>query len=765
MKTAISSIKLTFLFFSLILSEFIYSEIEVDGKVIEEEWSSAIVVEDFFEIFPFTLNDPAYKTRLLILEKEDGLYFGFINSQPKETLRSQLHQRDDRDPKADRVGVSIDFDGDSLQAYDFTVSLGGSLWDSVYTNSDQGDSDWDADWQAATSEGENGWYAELFIPWSVTPMKKQIGEVRKVRLAAWRQAYEISRAFSTARSNPYRSQFLSYFKEYEFKKVDAGRIDFFPYLTTSNERTTNSTNFNGGAEIFWKIDSNSQFNITFDPDFGQVESDDVVINFSATETFYQDKRPFFSENQSLFRIDGYRFFHVINTRRIGASPDYNCSQYESQIEEICNSSKEDYSDIDAAFRYTSLGQNYDVGFLGAFESNSPFSSGRDFAAARVRTSFNNLTYGYLGTYTQNSVLDRNANVNAFDFDYRPSKMTSLYAVLLNSNVNGQSGYGGRIMFSHMFNPQLMTGLGLLYMGENIDMNDMGYQSRNNRISFGGRTSYEQTNFSEEDLTLKRNYRVSYMWKTSNRGDREPAGLEFKFENDFKNNSSVEFEMDYSTKGKDVTITRESPLALYVNRPEGKGVSFKYSSPRNSKFTYTLYGRRGNGSEYGGNRGWTSKYYLGLGYQPSSNLSYYVGFSDEKENNWLNWTKDNLLATYDREQRNLNATIKWFKGNKHELRVRAQLVSFTARNGIPYIADSSGDLFLSNYEVNSFTLGNLAFQIRYKYEILPLSYLYLVYTKGGSVFELDEEDSFEEIVKRPWLEPDRDNFTIKVRYRF
>ena len=53
MKTAISSIKLTSLFFLLILSEFIYSEIEVDGKVTEEEWGSAIVVEDFFEIFPF----------------------------------------------------------------------------------------------------------------------------------------------------------------------------------------------------------------------------------------------------------------------------------------------------------------------------------------------------------------------------------------------------------------------------------------------------------------------------------------------------------------------------------------------------------------------------------------------------------------------------------------------------------------------------------------------------------------------------------------
>ena len=107
MKTKSFFVKLKIFFFFIFLADFIYSEIEVDGKVTEEEWSSAIVVEDFFEIFPFTLNDPAYKTRLLILEKEDGLYFGFINSQPKETLRSQLHQRDDRDPKADRVGVSI----------------------------------------------------------------------------------------------------------------------------------------------------------------------------------------------------------------------------------------------------------------------------------------------------------------------------------------------------------------------------------------------------------------------------------------------------------------------------------------------------------------------------------------------------------------------------------------------------------------------------------------------------------------------------------
>ena len=75
-------------------------------------------------------------------------------------------------------------------------------------------------------------------------------------------------------------------------------------------------------------------NVALNPDFGQVESDDVVINFSAMETFYADKRPFFSENQSMFDVDGYRFLYVINTRRIGASPDYNCSDYSSELEAL-----------------------------------------------------------------------------------------------------------------------------------------------------------------------------------------------------------------------------------------------------------------------------------------------------------------------------------------------------------------------------------------------------------------------------------------------
>ena len=69
-----------------------------------------------------------------------------------------------------------------------------------------------------------------------------------------------------------------------------------------------------GAEVFWKIDSSKQVNLTLNPDFGQVESDEVVVNFSAFETFYSDRRPFFAENNNLFDVSD-RMHRIINTRR------------------------------------------------------------------------------------------------------------------------------------------------------------------------------------------------------------------------------------------------------------------------------------------------------------------------------------------------------------------------------------------------------------------------------------------------------------------
>jgi len=137
----------------------------------------------------------------------------------------------------------------------------------------------------------------------------------------------------------------------------------------------------------------------------------------------------------------------------------------------------------------------------------------------------------------------------------------------------------------------------------------------------------------------------------------------------------------------------------------------------------------------------------------------------EEQNWLNWIEGNLLGIYDRKQRTTVASMNWFGGDKHELRIKAQLVAFTARQPNAYLGDAAGNLNPTEIELPPFSLSDLAFQIRYRYELLPLAYLYVVYSKGGRIVELDEEDSLSQLYQRPWKSPQADQFTVKLRYRF
>ena len=749
----------------LLFSNLLLSTIVVDGKLDEEEWKSAQKITKFYQVMPFTLEEPEQSTVVLVYETEEGLFVGYKNYQPTETMRAQQHERDADDANADKVGMSVDFDGDSLMAYSFTVSLGGSLWDAVYRNENESKKDWDADWVAKTSVSEDVWYAEFFIPWTVAPMKTQTGDQRKIKISFWRMSLEISKAFATIKSNPRRSTFISTFNELNIKNFDVSNLDFFPYITASNEKTSNDTDTKVGAEVFWKIDSGSQLNVALNPDFGQVESDDVVINFSAMETFYADKRPFFSENQSMFDVDGYRFLYVINTRRIGASPDYNCSDYSSELEALCSSSQEGNTDINLAFRYTKVGQGYDLGFLGAFESDEAFSQGRDYFATRYRVKKENLSFGYLGTFTKNEVLGRNANVNTVDMVYLPTEDFRLYAILLNSIVEDNKGYGLRISIRKQVNQDLSTGLGIYYLDKNLDINDMGYLMRNDWIMIGGRTQLQKTDFNKTSKTLMRTYQHSYGCRALSNGDKEGCFSGFEIKNQFKNTSQIETEVFFRTNGRDNLITRGSELAPYIKLPQNYGIDFKYVGQKNKFWQWDLFAQRSKGSEYSSDLGWRNKYYSSVKVFPLPNLTLRLSYSHEKEANWLNWIQDNLLGVYEKTQRNTNFSIKYFKGNQHELRVKTQLVAFTAKDPHAYLGSIDGRLNEDSTYLNPFSLGQLAFQVRYRYEIMPLAYLYAVYTRGGKIYEADEEDDLGTLYKRPWEEPTKDNFTLKVRYRF
>ena len=181
----------------------VYSvDIKIDGVLDDADWSSAREWTKYYESMPFSLAEPKHFQKVLIHQDEKGMYFGFINEQAKESIRANKHERDDEMANADKAGLAIDFDGDGLTAYGFTISAGGSVSDGIYRNENEANYDWDADWDSATHIEGDAWFAEMFIPWSIAPMKSQKGDVRKVKLSFWRMVAAEWRVNTSIKGNP-----------------------------------------------------------------------------------------------------------------------------------------------------------------------------------------------------------------------------------------------------------------------------------------------------------------------------------------------------------------------------------------------------------------------------------------------------------------------------------------------------------------------------------------------------------------------------------
>ena len=355
----------------------------------EIEWKQAQRFESFVETQPFSLKESTYPTTVLVLTDEKGIYIGFINEQPWDTRYRRKTERDAMWSDSDRNFFSIDFDGKANTGYFFGVSLGGSISDGSIDGDSQMDRDWDGDWEVKISESETHWYSEFFLPWTVVPMMADNQSSRSIGVYFSRQMMRVGKVIGFPGINYERKNFLSRFHPITVNQYKSTKFVTFPYLVSSYDNLENAAEHQAGLELFWSLGNGRELNMTINPDFGQVESDEVVINFSPIETRLSDKRPFFAENQGLFKVSSGHGYNLINTRRIGRSPDYNCDEYSvanggsDDLQNSCENQQKANNDIDTALKFTQLGEHTDVGFFAAFEDDESFSKGREFYAIRA----------------------------------------------------------------------------------------------------------------------------------------------------------------------------------------------------------------------------------------------------------------------------------------------------------------------------------------------------------------------------------------------
>ena len=759
----IKYLKYSLLFFAL---PFLAESISIDGNLNEPEWQTAAVIDNYYEVSPYTLKKSEYKTTALIFSNEDGIYVSFKNYQKKSSMMTNKSMRDQTPETSDQNGIAIDFDGNRSKAYMFQVTLADVQADGIRALGGSPKYDWDGDWEVKTKKYDDFWISEYYIPWNVVLMKNFSSNFRTINVTTFRYIANDQIWINSSKTNGFRTDFLSSMDTFEVRNFTKSKLNFFPYVSKTYNSVSNFDENKVGAEVFYNTGTGKQVNLTVNPDFGQAESDEVVINFSAQETFYSEKRAFFNENQSLFNINHYDRYSVINTRRIGSASQYDCSN--ASNENSCNNAKKNYSDIDFALRYTQKNNDTETGFFVAQETDEAYSKGRDYYAVRSKTTVGNKTYGYMLTHVVNNFLDETATVNVFDFSNVKSKKLTLYTDILSSEKNNNSGLGLRSQFVYKPTKNSRRSGSIVYFEDDFKLNDFGYLKRSDWFHVGVGTDITKTDFKESSIFEQIDFGIDFNYDSDTSGNSNPLNIWQKNEMRFKDRSRFELMFGLKSSGKNTTITRKNDLYPFVKVKNNISITGDFEAQNFNFWTYDWRVSFDKGDKYDtwDSKGYSKRFFKVAGkIFPNDNLTIKTEIRIKKEKEWLNWIDQNNLATFDLKQKIISIDVNWYNSSKHEIRLKSQFIALEAENPRSLVSNYAGYLSQGSSEVKPFTNGVASFQVRYKYEIAPLSYLYVVYSKGGSVYDEDDDKNTSQIFKDPWEEASDEVLSIKLRLKY
>jgi hypothetical protein len=304
----------------------------LDGKLDDPAWATAQSIDKFLEYEPTTGAETRFKTDVRVAHDEKYLYImARLYDPAPDSIVSLLSRRDVR-TQSEQLKLVIDSYHDKQTAYQFAVNPAGVKRDFYVYNDTNEDPSWDAVWDVATAIDSLGWVAEFRIPFSQLRFPNTPDHTFGLLIVrdVARTGQRISWPLYHRTKQGYVSQ------AGEISGISGignpSRLEIAPYVVTKNETRPSGSSFDhpqsvsAGADIKYGLSSNLTLNATINPDFGQVEADPSVLNLSAFEQFFEERRPFFLEGSGIFRFNtacgdiDSGCTGLFYSRRIGRSP-------------------------------------------------------------------------------------------------------------------------------------------------------------------------------------------------------------------------------------------------------------------------------------------------------------------------------------------------------------------------------------------------------------------------------------------------------------
>jgi hypothetical protein len=308
------------------------------GRLDHPAWVGAPVATGFVQMRPDPGAPASQRTEVRVLYDDEAVYVGMrlYDDQP-DGIAAQLARRDATGIHSDWAHVLIDSYHDRRTAFRFTVNPLGVQKDVLHYDDFSEDINWDGVWEVATSIDDEGWIAEFRIPLSQLRFSANGGamvwginfgrEIARLNEWSWWAPVlpGVPRMVSAAGE-------LHGIRDLKPPR----RIELLPYAVARGQRAPalqgnpfqRADGLGGGiafgADLRYGLTSDLTLSATINPDFGQVEADPSVVNLTAQETFFPERRPFFVEGANIFTygigVDDNSGEGLFYTRRIGRAP-------------------------------------------------------------------------------------------------------------------------------------------------------------------------------------------------------------------------------------------------------------------------------------------------------------------------------------------------------------------------------------------------------------------------------------------------------------
>jgi len=423
------------------------STVTIDGHLQEPAWSAAPMATGFTQREPLSGSAATEPTEFQVLTDERGLYLGIrLHDRDPGGLLHRLRGRDAAalPPRQywsedDSVAILLDTFHDHRNAYYFAVNPNAARTDALVT--DEGlviNFDWDGVWEAATTIDDEGWTAEIFVPW--TTLRFAGGETQNIGLNIQRMIRRKTEETFWAPVNLDENLWwISQAGHLDDLRVPSATLplEAKPYVSTTwsggPESTGEDVDTQGGFDAKIGVTHGLTLDLTVKTDFAQVEVDEQRVNLTRFPLFFPEKREFFLENAGLFDVGIPRIVNLFFSRRIGLDA-------EGQLIPIL-----------AGARLTGRIGRYEIGVLDIQTQETEAVPTANHAVVRLRRQFLERSgAGILVTNIKSADGSLDNRVVAADIDLKLGQV-SFNAFVAKSSTPGLEGddasFGGTLLYS------------------------------------------------------------------------------------------------------------------------------------------------------------------------------------------------------------------------------------------------------------------------------------------------------------------------------